>query len=361
MSETYACDMCHETVVKDDGYRQAILANIPDEFKSTYQITTVGYRCDNCFEQEEQERKQRMRKLQQEWREEVERKETFARKMIAWYDSGQRTYSKELAGLLFESAERWFDRPEGPIGFRYVDEQIAKEKDPKWTYLDLHALAMIIHHAAHPNNDYIASFLKKLLAKIPREWIHSNVRLEPAVGSWAYLPDGKYIELRKRVDGKGDPWANAHRFMLDEKDWMTDFDGFYAADENGTRLEYSEDRLFSEYACSRGCREFFAFFDRKKSRPSVLDKSATHRLETYAGLCYNLGKGQQIVKPKLFYVYGTSLDEWQIEEVDVISRKRSGELHNLNRLYSWQPVWDLLGLTALRQRADEQVRRQNTK
>jgi len=163
-----------------------------------------------------------------------------------------------------------------------------------------------------------------------------------------------------RADGRGHPWANAHRVMLPPRYTLTDFDAIESVTESGADLVEGEDTFFGEYACGRAGTEFIAFFDMKKQRADVQTAAAKHRSRVYVDLCEKVGNGQ-VIRPKFFFVYGGAPDEWDIEEVDPITRQRSGKLFHLDRLYPWEEVWKELGLIDLRQRAEEQIRRQGSK
>lgn len=171
------------------------------------------------------------------------------------------------------------------------------------------------------------------------------------------------IQVSLRTDGKGDPWANLHRTKTDRRCLMGDIDGIEVMTDCGPMLMRGEDALFHEYACHtrNGVLdvEVIAVFDRKIRRSDSWNESQQFKSSVYQGICYNLAKGQ-FIKPRFFFVYGDN-QEWQIEEVDPVTGQRTGRLFTLDQLYSWEPVWNELGLMRDRQRAIDYLRYGRTK
>ncbi len=162
------------------------------------------------------------------------------------------------------------------------------------------------------------------------------------------IPGGATIKTR--ADGKGDPWANAHRACLPPDCYMQDADAIEIESEDNAALIYGEDSQFFEYATDpygnrgKAIRNFgiAAVFDRKASRWA--NQTAGQRLagSFYLWLTYTLGRVQP-VQPSFFYVYGGS-NAWEIEQVDPVSGERSGKLTSLVAGEDWEPIWTALGL-----------------
>lgn len=192
-----------------------------------------------------------------------------------------------------------------------------------------------------------------------KSYLLSEFKAAGAIVSEPPVMDVKPFTVSVRQDGRGHPWASAHRFMVPSNFVMTDIDSLCIVDESGTDLVESENHLFSEYARGRAGTEFIAFFDMKSTRRAIQTDVDLRQSSIYIDLCEKVGNGQ-VIKPLFFFVYGNGRDEWDIEKVDPISRQRSGKPFHLDRMYPWKPIWDELGLTDLRQRAEENVRRRAT-
>ena len=156
--------------------------------------------------------------------------------------------------------------------------------------------------------------------------------------------------VKKRVDGKGDPWAKAHRDELGKRFVMSDMDGYFGhfgfAANTGDRLfmEYvpdewrNHDRLIRQFAV-------VAMFDRKTTEAWAFHSENMLSRAFYLWLCRTLG-GLQPVPPRFFYIVGTDAPPWQMIELDIETGRVAGR-HNLPTK-DWKPLWEAVGLTDMR-------------
>lgn len=158
--------------------------------------------------------------------------------------------------------------------------------------------------------------------------------------------------VRKRMDGRGDAWALAHREGLGPCFNMNDLDtviGFMAYGIN------SSETLFAEYVpdayANKGkmVRRFavVALFDRKRSERAITASDVSTSFYLY--LSRALGT-QQPKPPRFFYVIGGDLPPWSMREVDINTGNLASSIVTIKSLENqeWLAVWDRLGLLNLR-------------
>lgn len=150
------------------------------------------------------------------------------------------------------------------------------------------------------------------------------------------LPNG----VRARVDGHGDPWADAHRVALDNRHYLTDLDGF------ACHIVDSHDRIFAEYerAGIDGEYGLVAIFERKATYGTT-EWNGAESAAFLRWLCRALGPRVQPVRPRFFYVFGLDRGPWDLQEIDIRTGAAKGQIRHLTELH-WGPHWQELGLEA---------------
>jgi hypothetical protein len=157
--------------------------------------------------------------------------------------------------------------------------------------------------------------------------------------------------VRIRVDGQGDPWANAHREALGNKFYLQDIDALFGMEVFGAN---TGDRLFLEYEPdsyenkANVIREFamVAMFDRKSTLPWARSPQCCLSRGVYLWMCRAL-RAQQPKAPKFFLVVGRDSPPWQMVEIDIDTGDEINEPMSIDA-DSFQRVWQQLGLTQLR-------------
>lgn len=160
--------------------------------------------------------------------------------------------------------------------------------------------------------------------------------------------------VRRRMDGAGDGWANAHRKGLGNRFYLQDMDGVVGhlsfAQNTGDRLfmEYVPDNYENRNSLVRAFG-VVALFDRK----TTLGAAKASRVSTslYLWLCRVMAEHQP-VPPRFFWVIGGQEPPWRLVELDVFEGKVFGEQAVIQHATSpdhWQAIWRSLGLTRLRQ------------
>ena len=157
--------------------------------------------------------------------------------------------------------------------------------------------------------------------------------------------------VKKRMDGEGDGWANAHREKLAAEAVMTDIDGWMGMNaycmNTGSQLfcEYTIDQKTLHPNHTARCA-IVGFFDRKIRKSARLFGSQPHQVYMHIAQCIAV---QQKFPPKFFYVFGSVMGPWEMCEVDIYTGEYTGEpFHCDTREASWKHMWDQCGLTALR-------------
>lgn len=160
--------------------------------------------------------------------------------------------------------------------------------------------------------------------------------------------------VKVRLDGKGDPWANAHRDLLEKKYFLHDLDavcGIVAFAHN------TGERLFLEYVPDdyrnrpKTIRKFaiVALFDRKSTESHAFSGESLLGRGLYLHLCRILAAIQQ-AGPRFFYVIGGKVPPWRMIELDINTGERIGEISTVDgQSQTWRTVWNRIGLSQLRQ------------
>ncbi len=126
---------------------------------------------------------------------------------------------------------------------------------------------------------------------------------------------------KPRLDGRGDPWANAHRSELPGKYLMTDVDGlfgylnFYKESQESLFIEYEPDRHRSAIHYENFA--VVALLDRKSSRETALAQTNRLSRNFYCLLARTIGHSQP-VEPMFFYICGTH-SPWLALEINIHS------------------------------------------
>jgi len=170
--------------------------------------------------------------------------------------------------------------------------------------------------------------------------------------AWEYgvrLPNG----VKRRVDGRGDAWANAHRNGLGRKHYMNDVDALFGMEVWGAN---TGERLFMEYEPDnyqnrdRLVRTFayVGMFDRKSSIEAAHDPRNRVSLAVYLDMARRLSMAQP--KPmRFFFVIGGQSAPWLMVEHDIRTGKECGERVWIESQRDFATMWNRLGLTQLRQ------------
>lgn len=159
--------------------------------------------------------------------------------------------------------------------------------------------------------------------------------------------------VRKRADGKGDGWANAHRDVLGTKFLMQDVDGYFGflvyGDNTGERLflEYVPDDYANR---TKPVRSFaiVAMFDRKTTMDAATSEENALSRAFYLWLCRTIGRAQPAEKqPRFYFVVGGQQPPWDMLELDILTGERIGDIVHLANA-DWPHIWETLGLAPLR-------------
>ena len=158
--------------------------------------------------------------------------------------------------------------------------------------------------------------------------------------------------VKKRIDGKGDGWANEHRDHLAKEFYIQDVDCLFGAVAFGHN---TAERLFLEYAPDnydnhqKTIREFgiVALFDRKKTKNEAFSKRTTVSRGLYLWLCRKL-RDVQGIGPKFFYVIGDDKPPWEMIELNIDTGETNLPTITLHS-EEWTTIWQQLGLLELRQ------------
>ena len=168
--------------------------------------------------------------------------------------------------------------------------------------------------------------------------------------------------VRRRMDGQGDGWANAHREALGNKYFLQDEDACVGMMFFGTR---TENRIFTEWEPDDyGNREnlirrfaLIATFDRKSTYEAAFALDNTVSTAWYLANCRKWAKDQPKA-PRFFYVIGGKEPPWELVELDINTGTRIGGNQMIDTT-NMTEVWDAVGLTelrcSLRQRMDEWI------
>lgn len=133
-----------------------------------------------------------------------------------------------------------------------------------------------------------------------------------------YEGDRQPNGVRRRIDGHGDDFAEAHRTMQRDL-YFTDVDA--RSELWGQLVVEKEDECFFEYCVTarHGLIEtaVTAWFDRKKLRADkcLMNENMMRSRHQFMGLCRDLGKIYP-VRPRFFWICG-STDPWDVLEWDV--------------------------------------------
>ena len=151
---------------------------------------------------------------------------------------------------------------------------------------------------------------------------------------------------RRRMDGKGDPWANAHRTALD-KCHMVDIDGVFGLTAFGHN---TGEHLFLECVPDHwenrlsALRQFavVAMFDRKQYDGAQNKGGGPFSFAFYLHLCRVLSE-RQPSPARFFYVFGQNEPPWVMQEHDIDTGIKCGTPIRLDGL-DWTTVWESIGL-----------------
>ena len=156
--------------------------------------------------------------------------------------------------------------------------------------------------------------------------------------------------VKRRHDGGGDAWANAHR-QLPSSVFLQDIDSFFGSLFFG---KHCEEELFVEYEpdhfrnASSWIREFgvVALFDRKSTSSAAHADSNNVSTAWYLWLCRSFAE-KQPVAPKFFFVIGGQQPPWTLLEIDIYTGlKNSSTIIDEND--NWLQLFPKLGLIDLR-------------
>lgn len=157
--------------------------------------------------------------------------------------------------------------------------------------------------------------------------------------------------VRRRMDGRGDGWANAHREELGSRYYLQDVDGVFGLEVWGAN---TGERLFMEYEPDNWehrqdwVRRFaiVALFDRKVSLDRALSEHNRVSAAFYMWLCRELG-ARQPQQPRFFFVVGGQSPPWDLVEMDT----QTGNVLSTHQLAGadFRQVWQRIGLLSLRQ------------
>jgi len=158
---------------------------------------------------------------------------------------------------------------------------------------------------------------------------------------------------KKRMDGKGDLWANAHRDgkILPSSFYFQDIDGFAGImsfrddTENGLYFEYCLDSWENSGSLIRNIG-YVALFDRKQSESIAFGKKNVLSTAVHLDLASKIGASQP-VDPKFFYVVGLD-SPWKMIELDICTGERTGVSVIFNDKESWIPGFKTVGLLDIR-------------
>ena len=157
--------------------------------------------------------------------------------------------------------------------------------------------------------------------------------------------------VRKRRDGKGDAWSNAHRINLGNHFLMHDQDASFGCLVFGSN---TGDKLFLEYEPDNyknrqsDIRQFamVALFDRKATERAAFCQNNALSRAFYLWQCRAFAQGQP-KPPRFFIVVGRQTPPWTMIELDIGTGARVGEPVEVDAS-RFKDVWESLGLTALR-------------
>ena len=176
-----------------------------------------------------------------------------------------------------------------------------------------------------------------------------------------YYKTGERLDngVRARMDGKGDPWAKAHRDELGGGFNMSDIDVAFGIEAFGMN---TGDRLFLEYATDTAetiedaVRRFgyVALFERKISETAAMASRGRHGCALYMDLCRKLSRTQP-VSVRFFYVFGGNMPPWTMKEVDVKTGEIVGKPITIET-GSWKQLWSAIGLSRARAEVTKWVR-----
>lgn len=173
----------------------------------------------------------------------------------------------------------------------------------------------------------------------PDEWI------PPDLGT--HLDNG----VKRRMDGRGDAWADQHR-LLGKNYSMYDMDAVFGFVAFG---QATADRLFLETQpnfsnnTSPFIRRFafMAMFDRKASEAAAFCHENEYQTAFYLEQCRILSTNQP--RPvRFFFCIGGHAPPWRLIEIDINTGDRLGSVILPADGKLWLPIWDALGLTDLR-------------
>jgi hypothetical protein len=159
--------------------------------------------------------------------------------------------------------------------------------------------------------------------------------------------------VKRRMDGMGDGWANAHR-GLGREYYMNDVDALFGIEMYGHN---TGNRLFAEYEPDTYLhrqdviREYalVALFDRKATLAAAWRPQNRPSLGFYLYLC-RVSACAQPLPPRFFLCLGEHEPPWTLYEIDIWTGTHCGKeevLETADRA-TFEQVWDHLGLTELR-------------
>lgn len=159
--------------------------------------------------------------------------------------------------------------------------------------------------------------------------------------------------VKRRMDGKGDAWATAHR-CLGTGNQMNDVDAVFGFEAYGANtgeklfLEYEPDDYQNRLNVIRE-HGLIALFDRKTSEGAAFGEGNRRSFSLYLHLCRVIA-AQQPYPPRFFFCIGGQEPPWQLIEIDITAGAKTGHEVTIYSAQSaeWRRVWDALGLSELR-------------
>jgi hypothetical protein len=158
--------------------------------------------------------------------------------------------------------------------------------------------------------------------------------------------------VKRRADGKGDAWANAHRDALGPGFPMNDVDGCFGFVAFGSN---TGDRMFIEYVPDDYVNRFnvirehavIALFDRKATEELAFSDNNCVSLSLYLYQCRAFSAAQAL-PCRFFFCIGGQKPPWRMVEVNIETGERINGPDIILKSANWRCIWDALGLIELR-------------